>query len=207
MFACSFAAAFGAIQQMPQIVPGLPEVKEQVEGKPAPAARAIEQAAASHATKIQEIGGLMGRFALAALVLYVASRRKLIRLFLVPGLVLMPIIFGWAAITSLQYLHIGIFIAGFLTVAQFSFWGNYLPHAYPVHLRGTGESFAANIGGRLIGTCFFGVTQWIAYFLPIEASDPTKVAYAAAGVAFTVYLVNFIMSFFLPEPKAGEFEE
>ena len=32
-----------------------------------------------------------------------------------------------------------------------------------MHLRGTGESFAANIGGRLIGTCFFGVTQWIAY--------------------------------------------
>jgi len=207
MFACSFAAAFGAIQQMPQIVPGLPEVKAQTDGKPVPAARALEQSAASHATKIQEIGGLVGRFTLAVLVMYIVSRRKLIRLFLVPGLVLMPLIFGWAAVTSLQYLHIGIFIAGFLTVAQFSFWGNYLPHVYPVHLRGTGESFAANIGGRLIGTCFFGVTQWLAYFMPINASDPTKVAYAAAGVAFVVYLVNFVMSFYLPEPQAGAFEE
>jgi MFS family permease len=206
MFACSFAAAFGAIQQMPQIVPGLPEVKAEAAGKPIPAQRALEQAKASHATKVQEIGGLIGRFTLAALVLYIASRQRLIRLFLLPGIILMPIIFGWAAVTSLTYLHIGIFVAGFLTVAQFSFWGNYLPHVYPVHLRGTGESFAANIGGRLIGTCFFGITQWIAYFLPIDAPDPTKVAYAAAGVAFTVYVVNFIMSFYLPEPQAGDIE-
>ena len=39
-----------------------------------------------------------------------------------------------------------------MTVAQFSFWGNYLPRVYPTHLRGTGESFAANVGGRMIGT-------------------------------------------------------
>ena len=46
----------------------------------------------------------------------------------------------------------GAFLAGLFTVAQFSFWGNYLPRVYPVHLRGTGEGFAANIGGRMIGT-------------------------------------------------------
>ena len=45
-----------------------------------------------------------------------------------------------------------MFLAGLLTVAQFSFWGNYLPTVYPVHLRGTGESVAHNIGGRMIGT-------------------------------------------------------
>jgi hypothetical protein len=94
-----------------------------------------------------------------------------------------------------------MFFAGLLTVAQFSFWGNYLPHVYPVHLRGTGESFAANIGGRLIGTCFAAVTQWIAYALPDHLGGyPTRVAYAAAGVAFSVYLVNFVASFWLPEP-------
>ena len=37
-------------------------------------------------------------------------------------------------------------------VAQFSFWGNHIPRVFPLHLRGTGESFAANIGGRVIGT-------------------------------------------------------
>ena len=37
-----------------------------------------------------------------------------------------------------------------LTIAQFSFWGNYLPRVYPTYLRGTGESFAANVGGRML---------------------------------------------------------
>jgi hypothetical protein len=98
-------------------------------------------------------------------------------------------------------------IAGFLTVAQFSFWGNYLPLVYPVHLRGTGESFAANIGGRLIGTSFAAVTQFLAPLLPFGASAPNKVAYAAAFVAFTVYLINFIASFYLPEPKPEAMSE
>lgn len=176
----------------------------------------IVQANASSATKVQEVGGMIGRIVLAMLVVVVASRRTLLRLFLVPGLVLMPIIFGWAAVTSLDYLYYGIFVAGLLTVGQFSFWGNYLPRVYPVHLRGTGESFAANIGGRLIGTSFAAVTQIIAAAL--VAKDPTTgkptivdaahmTAYVAAGVAFTVYLVNFIASFWLPEPKEGEFDE
>jgi MFS family permease len=241
MFTCSFAAAFGAIQQMPQIVPGLPEVKEDVnaalaeqlpeakkaelrttleaQGKSAEEinralasetrkiAGPIEQNEAAHATKIQEIGGLTGRFAIATLIVIVASRRALLRMFLVPGLILMPLIFGWAAVTSVTYLQIGIFVAGFLTVAQFSFWGNYLPRVYPVHLRGTGESFAANIGGRLIGTCFAGLTQWLAYLLPTDAPYSTKVAYTAAGVAFGVYLINFIASFWLPEPPPGDMHD
>ncbi|HWA98883.1 MAG TPA: MFS transporter [Pirellulales bacterium] len=160
----------------------------------------IEQAQASHVTKVQEIGGLVGRFALAILALMVASRRMLLRLFLVPGLVAMPLIFAYAGVTGLHQLEIGIFIAGLLTVAQFSFWGNYLPLVYPVHLRGTGESFAANIGGRLIGTMFFGITQYLATYMPGD-SDPTKIAYTAAAIAFTLYLINFIGSFFLPEPK------
>ena len=93
---------------------------------------------------------MFGRFALAALVLVIVSRRSLLRIFLVPGLI------ADAAHLRLgrrdehgTICKYGIFVAGFLTVAQFSFWGNYLPHAFPVHLRGTGESFAANIGGRL----------------------------------------------------------
>ena len=59
-------------------------------------------------------------------------------------------------------LTVGAFLAGLFTVAQFSFWGNYLPRVYPVHLRGTGEGFAANIGGRMIGTSFAWVTNTLA---------------------------------------------
>jgi hypothetical protein len=92
-----------------------------------------------------------------------------------------------------------MFLAGVLTVGQFSFWGNYLPRVYPLHLRGTGESFAANIGGRLLSTSFAWVTATLAVTTD-RSYAPTKVALVAAGVAFSVYLVGFIASFWLPEP-------
>ena len=206
MFAMSYGAAFGAIQQVPQIVPGLPEVRQAVAGRPAPEARAIEQRTAADVTKVQEVGGLVGRIALAVLAGIVVSRQRLIRLFQVPGLIVMPLVFAWMAVTSLQWLYIGIFVAGFLTVAQFSFWGNYLPRVYPVHLRGTGESFAANIGGRLVGTSFAWVTASLAV-TPDRAYAPTKVALVAAAIGFGVYLVGFIASFWLPEPKQEELPE
>ncbi len=211
MVACSFGAAFGAIQQMPQIVPGLPEVRDQAAGKPVPEQRAIAQATTADVTKVQEIGGLVGRVALAVLAVRILSRRSLIRVFLVPGLILTPLVFGYAAVTNLQMLYVGMFIAGFVAVGQFSFWGNYLPLVYPVHLRGTGESVAMNIGGRMIGTLFASVTAWLAKqaFLPGD-SAPAKFAYAAAAVSAFVYAVNLLASFALPEPKAevlSEFRE
>jgi hypothetical protein len=118
----------------------------------------------------------------------------------------MPIVFGLIATSSLSWLYAGAFFAGLCTVAQFSFWGNYLPRVYPIHLRGTGESFAANIGGRLIGTSFAWVTATLAV-TPDRAYAPTKVALVAAGVGFGVYLVGFIASFFLPEPPRDELPE
>ncbi|HEU4926549.1 MAG TPA: MFS transporter [Vicinamibacterales bacterium] len=205
MFAMAYGAAFGAIQQIPQIVPGLPEVRQMVAGRPVPEARLTEQRVAADVTKFQEIGGLVGRVALAWLAVVVVSRRTLVRMFQIPGLILMPITFAWAARTDLQVLYPLIFLAGFFTVAQFSFWGNYLPRVYPVHLRGTGESFAANIGGRLVGTSFAWVTATLAVTAD-RAYAPTKVALVAAAVGFGVYLVGLIASAWLPEPKAESLE-
>ena len=217
MFACAYGAAFGAIQHIPRIIPGLAEVKAKadtavaaaVKGKPeadqkkiAAQTRArVAQATAADVTKTQELGGLAGRFLLAVLAVKIVSRRSLVRIFQVPGLIVMPVVFALCATQSLQWLYVGIFVAGLLTVGQFSFWGNYLPRAYPLHLRGTGESFAANIGGRLIGTCFAWVTATIATTTD-AAYAPTKLAYTAAAVGFSVFLLGFILSFFLPEPKA-----
>jgi MFS family permease len=206
MFAMSYGAAFGAIQQVPQIIPGLPEVRQMTQGQKPPQARLIEQKVASDVTKVQEVGGLAGRVVLAWLATIIISRQRLIRTFQVPGLVILPLAFAFAATTSLNYLYIGIFLAGFCTVAQFSFWGNYLPRVYPVHLRGTGESFAANIGGRLIGTSFAWVTASLAV-TPDRAYAPTKVALVAAGVGLSVYLVGLAASFFLPEPPRDELPE
>jgi nitrate/nitrite transporter NarK len=97
----------------------------------------------------------------------------------------------------------GIFLVGLMTVAQFSFWGNYLPRVYPTHLRGTGEGFAANVGGRMIGTSAALVTTTLVQYMP-GTSPPMKLAYAAAIVGTSVYVVGFIASFFLPEPKQQE---
>jgi MFS family permease len=203
MFAMAYGAAFGAIQQLPQIVPGLPDVQAQTRGLPPPQAAALTQSIASDVTKVQEVGGLLGRVVLALLVVRIASRQRLIRLFQIPGLVVLPIVFAIFATRSLTLLYPGIFIAGLLTVAQFSFWGNYLPRVYPLHLRGTGESFAANIGGRLIGTSFAWVTATLAVTSD-RAFAPTKVALVAAAVAFGVYLVGLIASFWLPEPSKDQ---
>jgi MFS family permease len=227
MFACSYGVAFGAIQQLPQIIPGIDTVQQKIQavtaGKPAPEAKALtaktSQEIVANYTKAQETGGLLGRFALAMIVTYFASRRNLLRVFLLPGLVLLPLVFwgfsrghdivffsydlnvpGFHTI-SVTLLGLGIMLAGFFTVAQFSFWGNYLPYVYPLHLRGTGESCAANIGGRMFGTPFAFVTQQLA-LLPFlgGGQPPAKLALAAAGVSFVLYLANVALSFFLPEP-------
>lgn len=265
MMACCYAVAFGAIQQVPQIVPGLPEVQASVadeikKGPTTPAAAApgavplsttvpahavaatapglptvpavsgagsgraaaadgkrpagldprraaasrISQQVASDVGKIQEFGGLVGRVLLAILAVYIVSRRAVVRIFQVPGLIIYPLVFGMFAVKGLSLLNIGIFVAGLLTVAQFSFWGNYLPRVYPIHLRGTGESFAANIGGRLIGTAAFAITQKVAVAIGPDKPTPVQaahnIAYTAAGVALTVTIIAFIASFWLPEP-------
>jgi predicted MFS family arabinose efflux permease len=191
MFACSYGAAFGAIQQLPQIVPGLAEVRDLP--------RPVQQTVVGTVQTIQETGGLVGRFILAFLAMRILSRRKLIRIFQIPGLILVPLVFLYPAVTSLAALKLGIFFAGLLTVAQFSFWGNYLPRVYPTHLRGTGESFAANIGGRMIGTAAALLTTQLAGVMP-GATASTNLAYAAAAVAFLVYAGGLALSFFLPEP-------
>jgi hypothetical protein len=154
----------------------------------------------------QEVGGLVGRLILAFLATVIVSRVKLLRIFQIPGLILVPLVFWFPARTNLDLLQWGMFFAGLLTVAQFSFWGNYLPRAYPIHLRGTGESFAANVGGRMVGTsaAFFTTTIVVPYvvqpFVP-GATTFTLVAYAAAITALFVYAVGVIASFWLPEPK------
>jgi MFS family permease len=225
MFACSLGAAFGALQQLPQIMPGVPEVQAEVkeaiqaaadakgvavaklsDAEKGKAGSVVVQGAAAHATKIQEIGGLVGRFVLAILAVIIISRRALLRVFQIPGLILLPIVFYYAPFAGINYLHVGIFLVGFMTVAQLSFWGNYLPRVYPVHLRGTGESFSANIGGRLIGTSMALVTNKLVSVVP-GSSAPVKMACAAAIVGFSVYLIGSIACFFLPEPKPETIDE
>lgn len=223
LFAASYGVAFGAIQQLPQILPGHVEIQAESKAaqdrlveeakaanKPAPNPKALAAAGAkANEAKIasvqlwQETGGLVGRFALAILAVQIVSRRTLLRVFQIPCLLLVPALFWWLSnnlkVTgTLDTFRIGIFVAGFLTVAQFSFWGNYLPLVYPLHLRGTGESFAANIGGRILGTSAAWITITLSESVPPE---PGKFAWMGAIVAGAFLLVGAILTRWLPEPK------
>jgi hypothetical protein len=100
----------------------------------------------------------------------------------------------------------GIFFVGFLAIAQLSFWGNYLPRVYPTHLRGTGESFAANVGGRMIGVAAVLLTTLVKGFMP-GGNDALKLAHAAAVVAFLLYAFGLALSFLLPEPEQEKLPE
>ena len=191
MMAAVYGAAFGAIQQMPRIVPGLEEVRGL--------ARTAQEQTISVVQTYQEVGGMAGRVALAFLAAIIIGRRRLIWLFQIPGFFLLPAVFFLTPVEGLDWARWGIFLVGFFTVAQMSFWGNYLPRVYPVHLRGTGESFAANVGGRMIGTFGALLTTSLVSEMP-GASIPIKLAYAGALVGTGAYIIGFIASFWLPEP-------
>ncbi|MEW6209142.1 MAG: MFS transporter [Acidobacteriota bacterium] len=211
MVACSYGAALGALQHLPRIVPGLPEVRAAVQEVPPGPDQAREQGQLTRKTVSnvqfwQETGGLAGRLALAFLGMIIIGRRRLIRLLQIPGLIIMPLVFIFPAVNDLELLKWGVFISALLTVGQLNFWGNYLPRVYPTHLRGTGESFAANIGGRMIGTSAAFITTQLSNVMP-GATPPTKLAYAAAAVAFMVYLIGLIASRWLPEPERAELPE
>ena len=96
MFAMAYGAAFGAIQQIPQIVPGLPEVRQMTQGHAAAARRgSIEQR--GRVRRDEGAGSRRpGRTRRARRTSRssIVSRRKLIRMFQVPGLIVMPIVFG-----------------------------------------------------------------------------------------------------------------
>ena len=207
MFACSYGIAFGALQHTPRIVPGLPEVKAAVADMPVPRQKVYEQEVANNVNLFQELGGLTGRFLLAILAVRIVSRVKLLRVFLVPALAVVPLLYLYPAQNDLQMLKWGIFVAGLLTVGQFSFWGNYLPRAFPIHLRGTGESFAANIGGRVLGTSAALATTTLAPWLKQQFGYENPLAMAACFVALFACACGTILSFWLPEPAGDDLPE
>ena len=86
MMAAVYATAFGAIQQMPRVVPGLEAGPHAGRVR-----RRNRRSAASR--RFQEIGGLAGRVALAYLAAIIISRRRLLHVFQFPGIVLLPLVF------------------------------------------------------------------------------------------------------------------
>jgi MFS family permease len=151
----------------------------------------------------QEMGGLTGRLMLAALLFIGLSRGVMLRLFQVPALVMLPLtyfVFFKGGGPTFFYAYA---VCGLLTVAQFSYFGEYLPKVFPLHLRGTGGSFATNVGGRMIGTSMAFVTTSLVAPMLAGAGPltPAHVAKAAGCVALTIAALSFLVGLLLPEPK------
>ena len=150
----------------------------------------------------QEMGGLLGRILLAAFLIFGMSRVTLLKVFQVPALVVLPLTYLMFFKQGGEIFLWSYFICGLLTVAQFSYFGEYLPKAFPLHLRGTGGSFATNVGGRMIGTSMALVTT--NFVAPMLAGSgpllPAHVAKAAGVVATSIAVIGFLVGFLLPEP-------
>jgi len=224
--ACAYAAAFGTLQvTVAQGVPGLPDLAE-ARARMAPLIKANQaldkdspefkenlrkigkitkeeiQPRREQVQLMQELGGLVGRILLAVALVLVASKRLLLWLFQVPGLIIIPVVWWWVYPTHPEYFTAGVFLAGACIVAQFSFFGEYLPKVFPVHLRGTGGAFATNVGGRMIGTAAaFLTTGVIAPLLTVGSNPFEKVAFAAGVTGVLVFGFGFLVSLFLQQPQ------
>ena len=153
----------------------------------------------------QEMGGLTGRILLAVLLIVGMSRVALLKVFQVPALIVLPLTYFVFFEGGGELFLWSYFVCGLLTVAQFSYFGEYLPKVFPLHLRGTGGSFATNIGGRMIGTSMATLnTAWLAPLLAGagQVVKPAHVALAAGYIGTAMVVIAFLVGFLLPEPKA-----
>jgi MFS family permease len=192
MMSCLLAIPYGALQQSPRIVPGLAQAQHLTPQQ--------TQQAVSTVFLVQELGSITGRLLFVLAVLRIAQSQRLLRLFLLPAVVLFPALFFFAPQHGLWIFMAGIFCAQALFNGLHSFCGNYLPRVFPTQLRGTGEGFAMNVGGRMIGVCAVLLTTQLANVMPGEGAA-LRLTYSA-GVTATLVLSIFVgMSYCLPQPK------
>ena len=128
----------------------------------------------------------------------------LLKVFQIPALFMIPLAYFFLFQAGGSSFYWAYGVCGLLVVAQFSYFGEYLPKVFPLHLRGTGGSFATNVGGRMIGTSMAVVTTTVVAPYLAGAADkvtPMVMAQAAGYVATVIAVLAFIIGFFLPEPK------
>jgi hypothetical protein len=198
LVACTASWQYAAIQHTVRIVPGLPQVRNL-------APRQVEQVA-SGVQLAQELGALTGRVIFILFIISVVSQRRRLRLLLLPGMFVFAWLYFFAATRSLSLVLCGVFIANLLFNGLHALWGNYLPRVYPTHLRGTGESFAINIGGRVLGSTSALFTTQLANVMPASGA-PARLAYAAGTVALLACSIAWVASFWLTEPEGTELPE
>ena len=193
LVACCYGLAFGMLQHIPRVVPGLPQV--------AALPRRDQEQWVSWVHVHVDTGALLGRVLLTALVVWFVSRVSMLRWMLVAGLVLFPLVFLGPALQDAEMFKYAVVPVTMLVAVQYSFWGNYLPRVFPLHLRGTGESFAISFGARVIAPFLALATPLLSNVIP-GATPTLKLAHSMALVALLVTLCALALSRWLPEPPA-----
>lgn len=214
--ACGYAAAFGCLQVTParviQARPELAALQKEVADAEKAATTPEEKEAALAKKKAfnqlretrrgdiqlwQELGGLLGRIILAILVTMLPAG-MLLRVFLIPGVLLFPLTYFELVSADYVLFATAIFFCGLLTVAQFSYLSEFLPKVFPLHLRGTGGSFATNVGGRMLGTMAAILNTGV--LAGMFGGGAIGVAKAAGVIGAGVYVIALLASFALPKP-------
>ena len=193
LVACCYALAFGMLQHIPRVVRGLPQV--------ANLPRVQQEQWVSWVHVHVDTGALIGRFILTGLVVWFVARRPMLRWLLVIGLGLYPLVLLGPALQDVEHFKYAVLVVTMVVGVQYSFWGNYLPRVFPLHLRGTGESFAMSFGARTLAPFMAFVTANLATVIP--GANPTlKLAHSMALVAVVATVCALIISRWLPEPAA-----
>jgi len=193
LVACCYALAYGMLQHIPRLVPGMPAV--------AALPRQGQEQWVSWVHLHVDIGALIGRLLLAGLVVWLMRRRPLLRWILACGLVTFPLVFLGPPARDVDEFKYAVMFVTLIVSVQYSFWGNYLPRVFPLHLRGTGESFAMSGGGRMLAPLAALATTQLSNVMP-GATPTAKLAAAMTLVAVAATLCALIVSRWLPEPDA-----
>jgi hypothetical protein len=149
----------------------------------------------------QDFGGITGRILLALLVTRLIVRGPIYRWTMAAAAVTIPLVLLGPVIRDADLFRYGAALFGLYMALQHSFWGNYLPRMFPVHLRGTGESFAIGVGGRVIAPFAALATTQLANFLPGDTPS-AHLALSMTMVTLTLVLCGLLLSWRLPEPAA-----
>jgi MFS family permease len=194
LVACGYGLAFGLLQHIPRIVPSLPQVAVLPPRQ--------QEQWVSWVHLHQDFGAITGRVLLVLLVTRLVVRGPIYRWTMAAAALSVPLVMFGPAMRDADLFRFGAAWLSLLLSLQHSFWGNYLPRLLPVHLRGTGESFAISVGGRVLAPLTALLTTQLSNFMP-GATPMARLAGAMGLVAGTATLCGFLLSWRLPEPPAN----
>jgi predicted MFS family arabinose efflux permease len=191
LVACGYSIAFGLLQHIPRLVPSLPQVAELSPMQ--------QQQWVSWVHLQQDIGAIIGRILLALLVTRLTVRGPIYRWAMAAAVVAVPLLLLGPGNHDAALFGIGTALISLLMGLQHSFWGNYLPRLYPVHLRGTGESFAVGVGGRVIAPFTALATTQLANLMP-GGTPASRLALSMTLATGIAVLCGFLLSWRMTEP-------